>query len=202
MDDLLEGYRQFREETWPEYKRLFEHLARRGQRPATMIIACSDSRVDPQMIFNAGPGELFVVRNVAALVPPYSPDGAYHGTSAALEFAVRGIGVKSIIVLGHGLCGGVSAMLSGVPAALSDFVAPWMHIADRARDRVLACTAEDPQLEGEHAVIRLSVENLRTFPWIKAAETNGTLGLHGTHFDVRFGSLTRLQADGSFQPAI
>lgn len=113
MDELLDGYRRFRSEVWPSERARYEQLARRGQRPKTLIVACSDSRVDPQTVFDAAPGELFVVRNVAGLVPPYSPDGVYHGTSAALEFGVRVLKVENIVVLGHAQCGGVAAMVQG-----------------------------------------------------------------------------------------
>ncbi len=202
MDELLQGYRRFRDTAWPEHRARFQQLAERGQRPRAMVVACSDSRVDPQMIFGAAPGQLFVVRNVANLVPPYQPDQAHHGTSAALEFGVRGLQVSDLVVLGHGLCGGVSALLSGEPAALSDFVLPWMALAARARERTLACSPADTQLEGEHAVIRLSLENLRTFPWIAEREQAGQLTLHGAHFDVRHGRLTKLQEDGIFTSVI
>ena len=203
MDDrLLRGYRRFREESWPEYRRLFEHLADQGQRPNTLIIACVDSRVDPGMIFGAGPGELFIVRNVANLVPPYAPDQAYHGTSAALEFGVKALEVQDIIVLGHGLCGGVKALLNGAPPSLSDFLIPWISLAGAARDRVLRCDAVDQQLEGEHEVIRLSVANLLTFPWIAERVKAGTLRLSGAHFDIRFGKLTMLQPDSAFAEVV
>lgn len=198
MDKLLRGYRRFRAESWPEYRRLFEHLADQGQRPRTLVVACADSRVDPAMVFGAGPGELFIVRNVANLVPPYAPDTATHGTSAALEFGVRALEVENLIVLGHGLCGGVHALLEGVPSNLSDFVLPWIGLAAKARERVLACDGVDQQLEGEHAVVRLSIENLRTFPWIAERVDAGQLHLAGAHFDIRFGVLTMLQPDGSF----
>ena len=196
---LVEGYRRFRDTAWPEHQARFRLLAERGQRPRTMVVACADSRVDPQMIFGAGPGELFVVRNVANLVPPYQPDQSYHGTSAALEFGIRGLEVEQLVVLGHGLCGGVHGLLTGIPDGLSDFVRPWMQVAAEARARVLACDPVDPQLEGEHAVVRLSIENLRTFPWIAEREAAGALQVRGAHFDVRFGRLTVLQPDGGFE---
>lgn len=115
MDRLLEGYRRFRAEVWPAERARYEALARKGQRPETLVIACSDSRVDPQTVFGAAPGDLFVVRNVAGLVPSYHPDAGYHGTSAALEFAVRVLGVARIVVLGHAQCGGIQAMVEGAP---------------------------------------------------------------------------------------
>ncbi len=200
MQYLLDGYARFRESAWPERRALFERLAAHGQRPRTMVIACSDSRVDPAMIFDAGPGELFVVRNVANLVPPYQPDGNYHGTSAALEFGVCTLEVQDLIVMGHGLCGGVQALLSdGAPQG--DFVGSWIHLAERARNRVLACDAPDRQLAGEHAVVCVALENLASFPWIASRIAAGTLRLHGAHFDVRSGVLATLQPDGSFAPA-
>lgn len=200
MDTLLGGYRRFRDGAWPERRAVFERLAAQGQQPRTMVIACSDSRVDPAMIFDAGPGELFVVRNVANLVPPYQPDGQYHGTSAALEFGVCGLAVTDLIVMGHGLCGGVAALLSD-DAPPGDFVGPWINLAARARRRVLACDAPDRQLAGEHAVVRVSLENLASFPWIAERLADGRLRLHGMHFDVRSGVLALLQPDGTFAAA-
>lgn len=197
MQHLLPGYRRFRKTSWPEHRAVFERLAAKGQRPPTMVIACSDSRVDPAMIFDAGPGELFVVRNVANLIPPFQPDGAYHGTSAALEFGVLSLDVRHLIVLGHGLCGGVQALLAGAEPQ-GDFVGPWIRIAQRARSQSLACTGMDPQLAGEYAVVRVSLENLRTFPWVAERVADGRLQLHGAHFDVRSGILAMLQSDGDF----
>lgn len=199
MQHLLDGYARFRETAWPERRALFERLAAQGQRPRTMVIACSDSRVDPAMIFDAGPGELFVARNVANLVPPYQPDGSYHGTSAALEFGVCSLEVQDLIVLGHGLCGGVGALLSD-QAPGGDFIAPWISLAERARRQVLACDAPGRQLAGEHAVVRVSLENLETFPWITSRVAAGALRLHGAHFDVRTGVLAALRPDGAFVP--
>jgi carbonic anhydrase len=199
MQNLLAGYRRFRETAWPERRHLFEHLAEHGQRPHSMVVACSDSRVDPATIFDAGPGEMFVVRNVANLVPPYHPDGACHGTSAALEFGVRALLVRHLIVLGHGLCGGVRALLEGVPPLLGDFVGPWIVSAEKARHRVLECTPADVPLAGEQEVIRLSLANLLTFPWIAERVAAGTLHLHGAHFDVRTGVLALMDADGGFR---
>ncbi|MBC7800526.1 MAG: carbonic anhydrase [Gemmatimonadaceae bacterium] len=200
MQTLLDGYRRFRDGAWPDRRAVFERLAAQGQRPRTMVIACSDSRVDPGMIFDAGPGELFVVRNVANLVPPYQPDGQYHGTSAALEFGICSLGIGELIVMGHALCGGVHALLAdGEPPG--DFVGPWIRLADRARTRVLACDTPDRQLAGEHEVVRVSIENLATFPWIADRVADGRLRLHGMHFDVRSGVLARLGPDDTFQAA-
>ena len=129
MEKLIEGYRRFRAEVWPAERDRYEALAKRGQNPDTMIVSCSDSRVDPQTVFGAGPGEMFVLRNVAGLVPPYSPDTGYHGTSAALEYAVRVLKVARIVVLGHAQCGGVQALVQGAPKEAADFVQPWMELA-------------------------------------------------------------------------
>src|SRR5687767_13519465 len=128
LERLIQGYRRFRAEIWPAERTRYEALAKEGQRPETLVVACSDSRVDPQTVFGAGPGELFVVRNVAALVPPYRPDAGYHGTSAALEYGVRVLKVARIVVLGHAQCGGVRAMVEGAPTEARDFVEPWIEL--------------------------------------------------------------------------
>ncbi len=137
MKTLLAGYRRFRAHGWPAQREALESLARNGQSPKTLVIGCIDSRVDPAMIFDAAPGELLTVRNVANLVPPYAPDLAYHGTSAALEFGVRVLEVQHVMVLGHGLCGGVRALLEGAPDNAHEFVEPWMSMAGSARRRAL-----------------------------------------------------------------
>ncbi len=202
MDGLLNGYARFRAGAWPERKRMFERLAERGQAPRAMVIACADSRVDPGMIFDTGPGELFVVRNVANLVPPYAPDGAHHATSAALEFGVRVLRVGHLIVMGHGMCGGIAALIHGGPEQATDFLMPWINIAAKARDRVLACDdGTDPQLALEQQAVALSLENLRGYPWIAERLADGSMELHGAHFDVRHGILNLLDADGEFRPA-
>jgi len=203
MQELLAGYRRFRAETWPRERDRFETLAEHGQSPRTMVVACSDSRVDPQMVFSAAPGELFVVRNVANLVPPYAPDADYHGTSAALEFGVRVLKVRQLVVFGHALCGGVRALLEGMPPGTEDFVAGWMGIGREARTRVLRCepaTDEARQEAGEHEMVRLSLENLLTFPWIREAVEAGRLRLHGAHFGILSGTLSMLDEAGRFVP--
>ena len=204
MEQLIAGYRRFRAETWARERDRFETLAERGQSPRVLVVACSDSRVDPQMIFSAAPGELFVVRNVANLVPPYQPDAAYHGTSAALEFGVRVLGVQHVVVLGHELCGGVRALLEGMPPGTEDFVAGWMGIAREARARVLlrceAVSDEERQEAGEQEAVRLSLENLMTFPWIREAVEAGRLRLHGAHFGIPSGKLRLLGEAGDFAP--
>ena len=200
MQRLLEGYRRFRAEQWPERRGNFERLAVGGQSPRAMVIACCDSRVDPTMIFSAEPGELFVLRNVANLVPPYEPDTAFHATSAALEFAVRVLEVRDLIVMGHAMCGGIQVLLNGAPDPAGDFLVPWMRIAEPAKRRVLLRAAVDPQSACELESIKLSLENLLSFPWIAARVTEGRLRLTGMSFDIRSGVLTMLQPDGSFAP--
>ncbi len=160
-----------------------------------MVIACSDSRVDPQTVFGAVPGELFVVRNVAALVPRYEPDARYHGTSAALEFGVKVLKVARLVVLGHGQCGGVRAMVYGAPPQARDFIASWVEIGKPA----LAAAGEAAEgrlgrIEAE--VVRLSLANLKTFPWIAEAASAGRLALQGYLFDVHTGVLASVGPDG------
>ncbi|MCW3477820.1 carbonic anhydrase [Limobrevibacterium gyesilva] len=202
MDKLIEGYRHFRGTTWPDRRALFEKLAREGQRPRALVLACSDSRVDPTMVFDAAPGEMFVVRNVANLVPPYMPDANYHGTSAALEFGVCVLEVPDLIVMGHAMCGGIHALLRGYRDPTSDFVSDWIQIAAPARDRVLTCTAVDQAQQAcEYEAVKLTLANLKTFPWIAQRVRDGRLHLHGAYFDIRSGILELLGKDGGFAPA-
>jgi carbonic anhydrase len=198
MEDLIAGYRRFRAGTWRNERARFDELTRFGQKPRALVIGCSDSRTDPQMVFNAVPGELFVIRNVANLVPPYGPDDQPHGSSAAIEFAVRALKVPQIIVMGHAMCGGIQALLNGAPAELSDFVSSWVRIAEPARRRAMSVPAERRQDLCEHDTVRLSLENLMTFPWIAGAVRAGTLKLQGCFFDIRSGILERLGGDGIF----
>ena len=195
MDPLIEGYRRFRAEIWPAERARYEALAHWGQSPETMVIACSDSRVDPQTVFGAVPGELFVVRNVAALVPPFAPDAGYHGTSAALEFAVKVLKVASLVVLGHGQCGGVRAMVYGPPPQARDFIASWVELGKPAL--AAAGDLEEGRLGRiEAEVVRLSIKNLMTFPWIGDAVAGGRLKLQGYLFDVHTGVLASVGPDG------
>jgi carbonic anhydrase len=200
MDDLIAGYRRFRAGTWRAERARFEELSRLGQRPHALVIACSDSRTDPQMVFNARPGELFVVRNVANLAPPYRPDDQPHGVSSAIEFAVRSLHVREIVVLGHAMCGGIKTLLDGAPAEASDFVGQWVRIAEPARRRAMLAPPQQRQRVCEHEAVRLSLENLMTFPWIRDAVAAANLALHGCFFDIRSGILERLDADGVFRP--
>ena len=190
---LAQGYRDFMQGRFAVESERYQTLAREGQKPETMVIACCDSRAAPEIIFNALPGELFVVRNVANLVPPYKPDGEYHSTSAALEFAVQSLKVKNILVLGHGRCGGISAALTSGAEPLSpgDFIGKWMSLLEPAAEfRCLpAERAEDPQLALEYAGVRQSLANLRTFPCVRLLEERGRLSLHGAWFDIGSGEL-------------
>jgi carbonic anhydrase len=199
---LIEGYHRFRSQQWPERRAMFERLAHTGQSPRTMIIACSDSRVDPTMIFSAEPGELFILRNVANLVPPYKPDRAFHATSAALEFAVRVLEVTDLIVMGHAMCGGIQVLLRGAPDPAGDFLVPWMRIAERAKRRALERAGDDPQSACEEESVKLSLENLLTFPWIAERVAARQLMLTGTIFDIRSGVLAMLKPDGNFAPVV
>ncbi len=200
VEELIEGYRRFRAGTWQAERKRFEALSRLGQRPRALIIACSDSRTDPQMVFNARPGELFVIRNVANIVPPYGPDDQPHGVSSAIEFAVRSLHVREIVVLGHAMCGGIKALLEGAPDEVSDFVGQWVRIAEPARQRAMLAPPEQRQDICEREAVRLSLDNLLTFPWIKDAVEAGHISLYGCLFDIRSGVLERLGTDGVFRP--
>ena len=204
---LLDGYRQFRRERFPVEAARFRELAH-GQAPKTMVIACADSRVDPSTIFAAAPGELFVVRNVANLVPPIEENGSYHGTSAALEFAVTQLKIDDIVVLGHGMCGGIAAALAAVEnRSMGRFLKPWVELLSPAREEVRKdSTLSSPasrQRALEHLAIRHSLKNLQSFPFISGAIENGTLALHGAWFSIAEGELHWLnQASKLFYPIV
>ncbi|HWT31938.1 MAG TPA: carbonic anhydrase [Propylenella sp.] len=202
MDRLVDGYRHFRASIWSAERDRYEALAVTGQSPEAMVISCSDSRVDPQTVFGARPGELFVVRNVAGLVPPFNPDAGYHGTSAALEFGVRVLKVARIVVLGHGQCGGVQAMVEGAPKEARDFVEPWISIAEPVLRNVPKDIDRHELLHRcEQAVVRLSLANLMTFPWIAEPVAAGRLQLDGFRFAIRTGVLERLEGE-QFVPVL
>lgn len=207
IPELVNGYKDFLSQSYPQQKDLYRALAETGQEPKTMIIACCDSRADPAVIFSAGPGEIFVVRNVANLVPPHEPHGDYHGTSAALEFAVEGIGVQTILVMGHARCGGIKAFLDGLyePADPPGFIDRWMTLLNPARAEALRELSDAPierkQEALEQAGIRHSLENLMTFPCIKERVADGRLQLRGAYFDIADGTLLALEPDsGKFVP--
>lgn len=191
---LLDGYRTFCVTRLPIEQERFQTLAERGQQPEVMIIGCCDSRVSPEVIFNAGPGELFVVRNVANLVPPYSPDSSTHGVSAAIEFAVQGLKVKHIVILGHGRCGGIRAYAAPeTPLSDGDFIGRWMALIRPAAARLGPPPAEGPvgdYLEKlEKASIAQTLINLATFPFVRDRQQSGDLQLHGAYFGVATGQL-------------
>lgn len=190
---LMTGYRRFREERFANESARYRSLARE-QRPRTMIIGCADSRVDPATIFSAAPGELFVVRNVAAIVPPFEENGQFHGTSAALEFAITGIGVTDIVVMGHGMCGGVAAALAvGQNRPVGRFIRPWVDILSSTRDELLtreqSADPERLQKSLEHMAVQHSLTNLRQFPFVQEALAQGRLSLHGAWFSIGDGEL-------------
>ena len=200
---LVAGYRRFRATRYAGERERWRQLGEEGQRPATMVIACSDSRSGPETVFDAGPGELFIERNVAGLVPVYAPDTRSHAASAALEFAVLALEVSSIVVLGHGRCGGIKAALDGSPMlSTSDFVGTWVAAVRDLVDGLEPAdtgAAADPaqrQLALERRSIERSIANLRTFPWIAARESTGALRLHGAWFDIALGELYGLTGTG------
>lgn len=193
-DRLLSGYRSFMDGRYSSERDRYRSLAREGQTPETMVIACCDSRAAPETIFDCGPGELFVVRNVANLVPPYEPDGNHHSTSAALEFAVQSLKVKHIVVLGHGRCGGIKAALDPAAEPLSpgDFIGKWMGLVTPAAAKVSAnamMTQSERQTALERISIRYSLTNLRSFPCVSILERKERLTLHGAWFDISSGEL-------------
>ena len=201
---LLDGYRAFRNARLPLEQSRYRDLAEHGQAPQVMVIGCCDSRVSPEVIFDARPGELFVVRNVANLVPPYSPDGAYHGVSAALEFAIAALKVKHIVVLGHAHCGGVRAFAEdAAPLSPGDFIGKWMSLMAPAAASVgpRGDRAEADYLEQmERASIANSLDNLLSFPRVRALIEAGELTLHGAYFGVATGQLSvRDSATGAFK---
>ena len=201
---LLEGYRSFMTNRYDSERHHYRALAREGQAPEILMIACCDSRSAPEVIFNAAPGELFVIRNVANLIPPYAPDGEFHSTSAALEFAVQALKVKHIVVMGHGRCGGIKAALdpNAQPLSPGDFIGKWMSMvgpaaADVSKNTML--TASERQTALERISIRFSINNLRTFPCVNILEGKGRLSLHGAWFDISTGELWVMdQATGDF----
>lgn len=191
---LLDGYRTFMADRYVREKDRYRALAAGGQSPKILIIACCDSRAAPETIFNAGPGELFVLRNVANLVPTFQPDAGQHGTSAAIEFAVNSLGISDIVVMGHGRCGGIRAALdpAGAPLAQGDFIGKWMSMLAPVTEEVARYTILTDQERHtmlERLSIRNSIQNLRTFPYVQALEAEGKLDLHGAWFDISTGEL-------------
>ncbi len=192
---LVRGYMNFRTGRYDAERERNLKLASQGQHPRVMVIACCDSRAAPEMVFDADPGELFVVRNVANLVPPYAPDGRHHSTSAALEFAVLSLKVEHVLVMGHGRCGGIDAMLSNAdPLSRSDFIGQWMaQVRDIVDETGASGDHRHPNTAVERAAVEHSLANLRTFPWIRSRETRGELHLHGAWYDIGLGELHVLE---------
>lgn len=208
LGHLLEGYRRFRDVRWHPERERWEKL-REGQEPRVMVIACSDSRVDPAQIFDVDPGEIFVVRNVAAMVPPFETTPGHHGVSAALEFAVQVLKVREIVVMGHGMCGGCKAALTqemhGAQPGEGGFVADWIGLLDEARSEVVAehgTEGRKAERAMEMAGVRASIANLHTFPWIRSKAESGELTLRGAFFAISDGILHLLDPEtGAFNPA-
>jgi len=190
---LIDGYRTFTSQRLPNEQSRYRELSERGQSPAVMVIGCCDSRVSPEVIFDAGPGELFVVRNVANLVPVFQPDGGAHGVSAALEFAVQVLRIKHIVVLGHAQCGGIKAFVDDIdPLSPGDFIGRWMAMFIKPGEVVEQRERESMQdfvVRIEKAAIFRSLENLMTFPFVQKAVERGEMQLHGAYFGVAEGSL-------------
>jgi carbonic anhydrase len=203
---LLDGYSNFRAGRYASEAERYRRLGEGSQKPKVMIIACCDSRAAPETIFDAGPGEMFVVRNVANLVPPYTPDGGHHSTSAALEFAVMSLGVRHIVVMGHGRCGGIRAAVQDAsPLTHTDFIGSWMRaVKDVARivPRETGVNAETHERHIERASIEHSLANLRTFPWIRMKENQRDLALHGVWFDIAMGELHAYDEDEAHWSAV
>ncbi|BCS89569.1 carbonic anhydrase [Pseudodesulfovibrio sediminis] len=203
IQKFISGFRSFRDEYFCREDSPFREL-RNGQHPTTMVVACSDSRTDPSLIMQCEPGEIFVVRNVANIVPPYECDSGYHGVSSAIEYAVKILKVANIIVLGHSYCGGISALMKHDAHDDTEFINRWLSVMNPVRDEVMehfgevnkkSCTA------CEMAGILRSVENLMTFPWIEERVTNGSLNVHGWYFEMETGQLlSYLCQTKSFEP--
>jgi carbonic anhydrase len=201
IERLIAGFKDFREAYYDRQPEFYRSLVELGQSPDVMVIACSDSRVNPSIIAKAEPGELFIVRNVANLVPPYKPDSSYHGTSAAIEFAVRDLGVGHIIVLGHSHCGGIRCLCDGAKGSNSrEFIDGWMSIVDHA---------VNPELKGaklyrhvEKEAVTISTNNLLSFPWVKKRVVSGELKIHGWWFDLEAGDLLSSAQKGEWSSLI
>lgn len=209
FSDLISGYRRFRSSGWTTQRERWAELAE-GQSPRVMVVACSDSRVDPSTIFDASPGEMFIVRNVANLVPPFELGGGRHGVSAALEFAVTQLEVPEVVVMGHGSCGGCAAALTqnfkNAKPGEGGFISRWIEMLDDAREEVVrehgSAATRDAIRAMEHEAVKVSIANLRTFPCIQEREAAGKIRLHGAWFAIDGGELYVLDSEsGEFSPA-
>lgn len=203
-DDLIAGFQRFLERHFTDDDALYRQLAQQGQMLKILVVACCDSRVDPALVLDCAPGDLFVVRNVANLVPPAESRSGHHGTSAALEYGVRILGVEHIIVLGHARCGGINALMqAGSLSNPGNYIEDWMSLAEEARRAVMAelplASAEERLRACEQRSILGSLHNLMTFSWIRERVEAGRLALHGWYFDLEHGELLRYDsASGRF----
>lgn len=205
LHTLIEGFRRFRQHHFIEQPELYQRLVEKGQSPKALVIACSDSRVDPALITDSTAGDIFVVRNVANVVPPFVDDGKTHGTSAAIEFSVKHLRVPHIVVMGHSKCGGIQALVEGGHKGSShSFIDPWMSVMAPARDLVeeqsAAASLEEKCRLCERAAVGISLDNLMGFPFVKQLVEAGDLQLNGWYFDFEQGELFERQADGSYKP--
>jgi carbonic anhydrase len=206
VERLVAGYREFRRTTFPRERRRYQNLTVNGQRPKVMLIGCSDSRVSPTTILSAPPGEIFIARNIANIVPPYDPDSKPRSIGAAVEYAIKVLNVSDIIIKGHARCGGVAALVSrgeGLPA--TDYLKPWVEVADPARALLPAnfdsLDPDEKRTASERAVIQNSILNLSAYPWVRDRLEAGTLKIHGWHFDILEGLLHVLDHEsGEWRP--
>ena len=193
VKSLITGFSNFKKSFFGPNHHFYKKLVKLGQKPKTVIICCSDSRVDPAILFGAKPGDLFVIRNVANLVPPYESNNNYHGVSAAIEFGVRDLEIRDIVVLGHAFCGGIKALCShakGEDDNNREFITPWIKIALPVLDKFPKKSIEELDIhEVEKVSIVNSIDNLRTFPWLRSLEHSGQLTIHGWWFDMEHGAL-------------
>ena len=203
---LVAGFRRFRQRYYEGENPVFDRLSQ-GQSPKTLVIACSDSRVDPAIITDASPGEIFVIRNVANLVPPFEKNGGFHGVSSAIEFAVVNLKVNNIIILGHRHCGGIRALMTGLDNPAPSFIQNWMNIAASAKETVMkkyaGSSSEDLHIHCEHESIRISIRNLKTFPFVERAIKERGMNIIGAYFDLDEGHLLEMnEVSGEFTALI
>jgi carbonic anhydrase len=208
ISTFLAGFERFQEKYFAGDDSVFSRL-RQGQNPRALVISCCDSRADPGMLMGAGPGDIFVVRNVANLVPPYRNGAEMPGIRADIEFAVKSLNVEQIIILGHSGCGGIRALMDGegITEHHYEFIGTWVSIAQSARERVLRELAGESSAVQtracEHGAISLSLDNLMSFPWIRERVEAGTLALHGWYFDIDAGELLAYSSESSsFAPLV
>jgi carbonic anhydrase len=196
ITQLIQGFQRFREQHFEHHDTLYQQLVAQGQTPQVLVVACCDSRVDPALVFDCDPGDLFVIRNVANLVPPLEGHSGHHGTTAAIEYGVSTLGVKHIVVLGHAHCGGIDSLVkTGGVGTPGSYIDDWMSLVESARAEVIAefphASIEEQERACEQRAILVSLENLRTFPWIRERVETGALMLHGWYFDIEHGQLLR-----------